>query len=107
MSQAENPQVIIPQRVETPEVNLQAERNQADRGGASVTTSSEPSVPSGHPAGSQPNGNSRPKRSTRNQNPQYIDAISGVGDVWRVCGCGCGSLWSPAELAAINASTVA
>ena len=40
----------------------------------------------------------RPIRSSRNSNPQYVDSM------WATCECGCGCLWSPAELAAINNS---
>ena len=53
------------------------------------------------------NDNSRPKRSTRNPSPRYVDAISSsryAESGWTTCGCGCGNLWSPAELNAINAS---
>ena len=61
-------------------------------------------IPESSPEPSDP-ASSRPVRSTRNKNPQYIDAISDMDHMWETCGCGCGSLWSPAELAAINASS--
>ena len=46
----------------------------------------------------------RSTRTSRNPEPRYVDVIESAEDdaVWKICECGCGDLWSPAELATIN-----